>query len=436
MQAYGEVVSEEVIKNAEDTVSNLQLSKDALTVTARRPRRRSWRRTPTTRRSRREVQSTREALIDVSERINSITTNALLYGTGIQLYVPPQPPAYQIAPRPASNAAIAFVLASLAAGAFAWWRAEQDQRADTKDVPARILDAPLLAAIPEFGLAKAWAPAPTITNPESPASEAYHFAMSSLSFVLEQTGGRSVVITSASPGDGKTVTSLNLAIAAMKDGRRVLLIDGDERMQGLTVLAGISDHPSPNGRLGHGYEWPITPEESVDFIAAGRDLGSDVSGYFRSVEFREAFAAVTADRELVLVDAPPVMSASETAELARDVDGVVIVVDRGTPLRILQDAKERLRLTGTPIIGYIFNRADTNADGYYAYGYAAPRASSPRPLRRSDGRASARRAAWRRGGRTGRLLPSGASAFPPRRCARHRSRRDDRPRSPWRAGAQ
>jgi Mrp family chromosome partitioning ATPase/capsular polysaccharide biosynthesis protein len=368
--AYGQVVSEEVLTNAEDTVAGLQESRAAL-ATRLEVLDDQVAVNPDSSVLQAELQSTRAALVDVDERINSITTNALLYGSGIQLYVAPQPPAFQVAPRPARNAAIAFVLASLAAGAFAWWRAEQDQRADNKDVPARILDAPMLASVPDFGMSKAWAPAPTITNPDSAAAEAYHFALSSLSFVLDQKGHRTVVITSAGPGDGKTVTALNLAIAAMKDGRRPLLIDGDERMQGLTRLAGITDHPSPNGRIGHGYEWPITTDATIDFIASGRGLGGDVSGYFRSGEFREAFRTVTDGRELVLIDAPPVMSASETADLASQADGVVLVVDRGTPLRHLEDARDRIALSGTPIIGYIFNRADIGGSNYYPYGYAA-----------------------------------------------------------------
>ena len=175
-----------------------------------------------------------QQLIDINGRIADLRTEALLYGSGVQLYLSPNAPGSQIAPRPLRNAAIAFILGALAAGAFAWWKAEQDQRADTKDVAAGVLDAPLLASVPDYSEVHAWAPAPTLTHPDSSASEAYHFALSSLSFVMEENGGRSVVVTSAGPDEGKTVTALNLAIAAMKDGRRPLLIDGDERARGLT----------------------------------------------------------------------------------------------------------------------------------------------------------------------------------------------------------
>jgi len=379
VEAYGEVVSEEVIKNADDTVAGLQVSKDALTSELEDIDQ-QLSEDPDNAALQAALQSTREALLDVSERINSIQTNALLYGTGIQLYVAPKPPAIQVAPSPMRTAAIAFVLAALAAGAYAWWRAENDQRADTKDAPAGVLDAPLLATVPDFSSAHAWAPAPTVTHPESSAAEAYHFAVSSLAFVMNQRDAKSVVITSARPGDGKTVTALNLAIAAMKDGRRPLLVDGDERAQGLTILAGVSDTRSPNGSAGEGYLWTITPDENLDFVAAGRSLGSDVAGYFRSAQFREQLHHLMENRHLVIIDAPPVMSAAETAQLAAEADGVVIVVERGTPLRQLADARDRLALSGTPVVGYIYNRASVDS-GYYAYyGTAkpAPKEATPK----------------------------------------------------------
>jgi len=306
-------------------------------------------------------------LRSIDDRIKDLNTQSLLFGTGIQLYVGPEGPGGQTAPQPARNAAIALVLGALAAGAFAWWRAEQDQRADNKDVAAEILDAPLLAFVTEFESVRAWAPAPTVTHPESRAAESYHFALSSLTFVLDQIGGNSVVITSADPEDGKTVAALNLAVAAMKDGRSPLLIDGDERRKGLTKLAGLGETQGINGAVGLGHRWSITPTEHIDFIASGREMHGDTAGYFRSSQFRKDLSRSMSGRDIVLIDTPPVMSASETADLAGEVDGVVLIVRENSPVRDIADARDRIALTGTPIVGYIYNRASTK-DGAYGYG--------------------------------------------------------------------
>ena len=70
------------------------------------------------------------------------------------------------------------------------------------------------------------------------------------------------------------------------------------------------------------------------------------------------------------------MSASETADLAAEVDGVVLVITENESMRDISDARDRIALTGTPILGYIFNRATHRADGY-VYGYGTRKASDP-----------------------------------------------------------
>jgi tyrosine-protein kinase Etk/Wzc len=148
-----------------------------------------------------------------------------------------------------------------------------------------------------------------------------------------------------------------------------LLIDADERRRGLKFLAGLDDDDAIGVAIGLGHRWAITPTEEVDFIASGRGLDGDIGGYFRTAEFRKELQSAMVGRSLVMIDTPPVMFASETADLAAEVDGVVLVVREGSPIRDLQDARDRIELSGTPIIGYIFNRASTTDTNYhYRYG--------------------------------------------------------------------
>jgi len=367
VEAYTEVVSAQVQEVADTETATLQAARDELTIEVAELDAKVAD-DPTNSALQSELASAVGELRSIDDRIKDLNTQSRLFGTGIQLYVGPEGPGGQVAPQPARNAAIALVLGALAAGAFAWWRAEQDQRADNKDVAADILSAPLLAVVPDFETVKAWGPAPTVTHPESRAAESYHFALSSLTFVLDQIGGHSVVVTSADPEHGKTVAALNLAVAAMKDGRAPLLIDADERKRGLTRLAGLDDSQGMNGAVGRGHRWSITPTEQLDFIASGRDLSGDTAGYFRSSVFRKDLSQAMAGRDIVLIDTPPVMSASETADLAGEVDGVVLIVRENSPLRDIADARDRIALTGTPIVGYIYNRASTR-DAAYGYGH-------------------------------------------------------------------
>ena len=368
VEAYTAVLTEQIQNVAGEEIATLQSARTELT-TEIAALDAAVAEDPTNSTLQSELASAVDELRSIDDRIKDLNTQSLLFGTGIQLYVGPEGPGDQIAPTPARNAAIALILGALAAGAFAWWRAEQDQRADNKDVAAGILNAPLLAVVPEFEAVKAWPPAPTVTHPDSRAAESYHFALSSLTFVLEQIGGHSVVITSADPADGKTVAALNLAVAAMKDGRSPLLIDADERKRGLTHLAGFEETQGNNGAVGNGHRWAITPTEHIDFIASGRNIDGDTAGHFRSTTFRKDLSRAMAGRDIVLIDTPPVMSASETADLAGEVDGVVLIVRENSPVRDIADARDRIALTGTPIVGYIYNR-DSTKDTTYGYGHS------------------------------------------------------------------
>ena len=313
-------------------------------------------------------------LVALETRIEELSTNAVLYGSGVQLFVAPEAPTDPVQPKPIRNAAIAMTFGIIAAGAWAWWRSGNYQRADDRNAPAAILDAPLLAVVPEFGDSSAEGPYPAEANPGSDAAEAYHFAVSSLSFALQKVEGRSVVVTSSAPGDGKSVTALNLALAAIQDGRRPLLVDADERARGLTRLAGLGIGPGLTDlRKGEPVAnvvdaWQSRNGTSVAFVPAGRSLDESAAAFFRSSDFREALPRLMSGYDIVILDTPPVMSAAETTDVVSQADGAVLVVRQGTPVKDLHDVRQRLSISGTPILGYIFNRAKGSA-GRYGYGY-------------------------------------------------------------------
>lgn len=316
-------------------------------------------------------------LVALDSRVAEIATNATLYGSGVQLYVEPSIPTSPVQPRPLRNAAIVAVLALIAAGAWAWWRSERDQRADDRSAPAAVLDAPLLAVIPESSDVAGAGPTLAEGDPMSGAAEAYHFAVSSLSFALDRVGGKTVVVTSAAPGDGKSVTALNIAYAAAKDGRNPLLVDADERARGLTRLSGLAidglglsdlTNGRPTNEVVGG--WQIQDDSSLPFVPAGSHLDDNAAAFFRTTAFRSALPPLVSAYDLVVIDTPPAMSAAETTDIAAQADGIVLVVRQGTPLRELHDVRQRLSISQTPLLGYVFNRAKGPNGGYgYGYGY-------------------------------------------------------------------
>jgi Mrp family chromosome partitioning ATPase len=170
---------------------------------------------------------------------------------------------------------------------------------------------------------------------------------------------------------------LNIAVAAAQDGRHTLLIDADARVSGLTRLArfdrkpGLTDLPGNTFPSALVHDWLLAEETTVRFVPAGTNLQGDTAGYFRSLAFRDGLPKLIGDHDLVIIDTPPVMSAAETIDIAAQADGAILVILPGTRLRHLTEARDRLALSGTPILGYIFNRAKVK-EGYgyrYPYGY-------------------------------------------------------------------
>jgi len=194
---------------------------------------------------------------------------------------------------------------------------------------------------------------------------------------MREAGAGTVIVTSAGPSDGKSVTALNLAIAALQDGRKVLLVDADERMRQLTRDSGVNPSPGltdvADERIP--YEgcqsiWKLSDRIQIPFMSAGTPL-TDPASYFRSPGFRRAMGRIRAHADLVLVDSPPLLAVADASAIAAQVDAVVVVVNYGTSLKVLDEVRHRLDFIGTPLIGYVFNRAPASGSGYgyYRYGY-------------------------------------------------------------------
>jgi capsular exopolysaccharide synthesis family protein len=219
---------------------------------------------------------------------------------------------------------------------------------------------------------------PTVVAPHSGVSEAYHFILAALDHVLDDDNASTIMLTSSKPNDGKTVTALNMAVAATVSGRRVVLVDGDKRRRGLTEIVDRGSDPGL-AELADDLEaaatcvspMRVTEDHALAFVGAGRDV-DDPAAFFRTARFRRALSRLRDFGELTIVDTPPLLAVADTSAIAAQADGIVVVVERGTPRRLLEDLRQRLDFIGTPVLGYVFNRSDPRRRrGGYSYGYGA-----------------------------------------------------------------
>lgn len=392
-EAYEDVVTDQVQANADASLAELANQRADLLVEIDEAER-ILAVAPDDASAQTDLNAATAQLALINGRADQIAVDASLFGSGVQLFQPAEIPDGPSAPQPRRNAALAFVLGAMAAAGLAWWRADETATADGRNDAARLLGAPLLGSVPDFAATGHDTSLPTVRAPKSPPAESFQFLVGAIAHALEDVNGRSIVITSASPGDGKTVTALNLAIAAAQDGREVLVVDADTRVRGMSRMldleegAGLPELAAGTplsqvvrlANLGDDRALPIVP---------AAPLGDDTAAFFRTPGFRKAVDVLAEPADLVVYDTPPLLLASDTSAIAGSVDGIVVVVMRGTPLRVLEELRERLDMIGTPLLGYVFTKARPRGgygryDYNYAYGYGEREAEAETELAKSS----------------------------------------------------
>jgi capsular exopolysaccharide synthesis family protein len=211
-------------------------------------------------------------------------------------------------------------------------------------------------------------------------AEAYRNVRSSL--LLNPSGRpfKTVAVTSAVPKEGKTTTSANLATSFAQTGHKVLLVDADlhrgeiHRFFGLQAGRGLAEilvgHSSIDQVVQH------TSVEGLDMIGTGAFPDNPAELFLRR-EMKEFLAEASEKYDLVILDAPPVLAVSESAVIASQMDGTLLVVWSGrTSRKLLHAAVRQLLSRGANLMGCVLNNLDLAATGnygassyYHYYGY-------------------------------------------------------------------
>ena len=185
---------------------------------------------------------------------------------------------------------------------------------------------------------------------------------------------RSLLVTSASPGEGKSTTAAHLAIAHAEQGQRTLLIDGDMRRPSVHRRFNLSANLGlTNVLLGEvGWRSAVVNLDStpmLDILPAGPPSrrASDLVGRGLAEVLEEAGRAY----DLVILDAPPLLGFSEPLQMASSVDGVVIVVRAGeTDRKSVRGVVTSLKRLRANIVGIVLNGVHKEmSDSYYYYGH-------------------------------------------------------------------
>ena len=210
----------------------------------------------------------------------------------------------------------------------------------------------------------------SLTSPNSFAAEQYQGLRLKLEHQHRLRDLRVIAVTSPGAGDGKTVTSINLAGAlARESDARVLLIDADLRRSSIGKMLGIADRRAPGLS-----DFVVRPSKQLAdvtlrpgalafaTIPAGA-VSESVHRVFRSPRLEQLLAEARQLYDYVVIDTPPLVPVFDAAVLARLLDGVILVVSAGkTPRRLLESALDLL--DPAKVLGIVFNGDSGPLFGY------------------------------------------------------------------------
>jgi non-specific protein-tyrosine kinase len=229
------------------------------------------------------------------------------------------------------------------------------------DEATSVLDLPVLGTISRFGRVKA--PADHLVllcQPNSSVSEAYRILRTNLQFCNVDTTTTRLMVTSAVPGEGKTTTACNLAIAMAQAGKQVILCDTELRRPTIDRVMGVSSEVGLTSLLlnrGLSVEQALIdgPVAGLRILLSG-PLPPNPGELLGSEAMKERVEQLGALADLIVFDSPAVLGVADPAILAALADGILLVVAAGkTKREFVKRAQARLEQAGSPIFGVVLN---------------------------------------------------------------------------------
>jgi len=212
------------------------------------------------------------------------------------------------------------------------------------------------------------------TDPKTPAAEAFRTLRTNIQFASYGEFQKSLMITSAEPGEGKTTTITNLAIVLAQSGLNLLLLDGDMRKPALHRVFRLNNEQGLSDLLCHraGIE-EVTQRISdigIDVITAG-PIPPSPAELISTPRMRVILEQLKERYDMVLIDTPPILPVTDSQLFATFVHGVLLVVRSGkVKLAHVKKAKSLLEHVGANLIGAVLNDKKVSKNSSYYYEYA------------------------------------------------------------------
>lgn len=231
----------------------------------------------------------------------------------------------------------------------------------------------------------------TMQIAHSPAVEAYRILRTNIQFSsLNAPSPLMLLFTSASPGEGKTMTACNLAITVAYAGKQVILVDTDLRRPSIHRFFGVSNKLGLTNlllddTLSLGDALMETPVIGLKLLSSG-PLPPNPADLLDSEPVQNRIEEMKELADVIIFDSPPVLAVADASILGGICNGVILVVDAGrTRTQLIHRAKEMLSQLNLKILGVVLNKLPPrNSSGYY-YSYYYSYAEGEGQRRRLSG---------------------------------------------------
>jgi capsular exopolysaccharide synthesis family protein len=303
--------------------------------------------------------------------------------SGAELIDAATPPGSPYEPNTMRTVTLALVVGLLLGLGAAFLVDYLDTSLKQEDDLVRASGLPNLAVVPQLKDWKAGtAHVITREDPHSPAAEAYRNLRTGVRFMSLDRPLKLVQLTSPRPGDGKTTTATNLAVAAARAGQRVLLVDCDLRKPQVHAFFGLdNDRGFTTVLLGEATLPQVAqriPGEHNLLVVTSGPLPPDPSELLAGDSAKRVLGSIGDEVDLVVLDSPPVLPVSDPLVLASIADGVILVASAvSTDSRQVIKAVERLLQVDAPVLGTVLNQFDPKDAEQYTYGYHEPAPAAP-----------------------------------------------------------
>lgn len=316
-------------------------------------------------------QAVADSLIRVVDTLEKPRTGGLS-PVSLSVIKPATAPVVPSSPNTQLNLVLGLLIGLTAGLVAAAARSTMDSRIRGEADLRMVTEAPLLGGI-SFDHDATKKPLLTQAAPQSPRAESFRQLRTNLQFANVSGHARTVLLTSSVPGEGKSTTATNLAIALAQAGQSVCLVDADLRRPMVNEYLGLDRNAGLTTALvgSAGLDDLLQPWGTDDlFVLTSGQIPPNPSELLGSTQMKDLIRSLETTFDIVVVDAPPLLPVTDAAVLSQHVGGVVLVVgSQKLKRQDLEKSLNALTMVGANLLGVVLNRLPSKGPDAYAYSY-------------------------------------------------------------------